>query len=36
MFAADVTWEISVPEERAAALTAALVELSRGEIEVVV
>ena len=34
-FAADVTWRISLPEERAAALAAALVELSHGEIEVV-
>ncbi len=34
-FAADVTWEIEAPEERAAALAAALVELSHGEIEVV-
>lgn len=35
-FAADVTWQISVPEEHAAALAAALVELSHGEIEVVI
>ncbi len=35
-FAADVTWQIAVPEERAAALATALVELSHGEIEVVV
>jgi uncharacterized YigZ family protein len=34
-FAADVTWHIRLPEERAAALAAALVELSHGEIEVV-
>jgi uncharacterized YigZ family protein len=34
-FAADVTWRIMLPEERAAALAAALVELSHGEIEVV-
>ena len=34
-FAADVTWRIALPEERAAALSAALVELSHGEIEVV-
>jgi uncharacterized YigZ family protein len=34
-FAADVTWRITLPEERAAALSAALVELSHGEIEVV-
>ncbi len=34
-FAADVTWRITLPEERAAALAAALVELSHGEIEVV-
>jgi putative IMPACT (imprinted ancient) family translation regulator len=34
-FAADVTWQIRVPEERAAALAAALVEISHGEIEVV-
>lgn len=35
VFAADVTWQIRVPEERAAGLAAALVDLSRGEIEVV-
>ena len=35
-FAADVTWQISVPEEHAPALAAALVELSHGEIEVVI
>lgn len=35
-FAADVTWQISVPEEQAAGLAAALVELSHGTIEVVV
>ncbi len=34
-YAADVTWEIEVPEERAAALAAALTELSHGEIETV-
>jgi len=34
-FAADVTWRIALPQERAAALAAALVELSHGEIEVV-
>ncbi len=34
-YAADVTWEIEVPEEQAAGLAAALIELSRGEIEVV-
>jgi uncharacterized YigZ family protein len=34
-FAADVTWRINVPEEQARALAAALVELSHGEIEVV-
>jgi uncharacterized YigZ family protein len=34
-FAADVTWRITLPEERAAALADALVELSHGEIEVV-
>jgi uncharacterized YigZ family protein len=34
-FAADVTWEITLPEERAEALAAALVDLSHGEIEVV-
>jgi uncharacterized YigZ family protein len=34
-FAADVTWRITLPEERAAALAAALIELSHGEIEVV-
>ncbi len=35
-FAADVTWRIALPEERATALSAALVELSHGEIEVVI
>lgn len=35
-FAADVTWQILVPEERLASLAATLVELSHGEIEVVV
>lgn len=34
-FAADVTWQIQTPVERAEALAAALVELSHGEIEVV-
>ncbi len=34
-FAADVTWQINVPEEQARPLAAALVELSHGEIEVV-
>jgi uncharacterized YigZ family protein len=34
-FAADVTWQVRVPEERAAALAAALVDLSHGEIAVV-
>ncbi len=34
-YAADVTWELEVPEERAAALVAALAELSRGEIVVI-
>jgi uncharacterized YigZ family protein len=34
-YAADVTWQITVPEERADALAAALIDLSRGEIEVV-
>jgi uncharacterized YigZ family protein len=34
-YAADVTWEIEVPEERAGALAAALIDLSHGEIEVV-
>jgi putative IMPACT (imprinted ancient) family translation regulator len=34
-YAADVTWQITVPEERADALAAALTDLSRGEIEVV-
>jgi uncharacterized YigZ family protein len=33
-FDADVTWHITVPEERLEALVAALVELSRGEIRV--
>ncbi len=35
-FAANVTWQISVPEERATSLAAALVDLSHGEIEVVI
>ena len=34
-YAADVTWQIRVPEEHAANLAAALIDLSRGEIEVV-
>ena len=34
-FAADVTWRITLPEERVASLSAALIELSHGEIEVV-
>ncbi len=34
-FAADVTWQITVPEERADALAAALVDLSHGALEVV-
>lgn len=34
-FAADVTWQITVPEERAAALAAALVDLSHGALTVV-
>jgi uncharacterized YigZ family protein len=34
-FAVDVTWQIKTPEERAVSLAAALVELSHGEIEVV-
>ena len=35
-YAADVTWQLRVPEEHATDLAAALVELSHGEIEVVV
>jgi uncharacterized YigZ family protein len=35
-FAVDVTWQIRLPEERASALAAALIEVSHGEIEVVV
>jgi putative IMPACT (imprinted ancient) family translation regulator len=35
-FAADVTWQLRVPEERAAALAEALVSLSNREIEVMV
>jgi putative IMPACT (imprinted ancient) family translation regulator len=35
-FAADVTWEIELPEERAQVFIAALAELSHGEIVVVV
>jgi uncharacterized YigZ family protein len=34
-YAADVTWHIRVPLERAGALRAALIELSHGELEVV-
>ena len=34
-FAADVTWQIQAPEEHVERLAAALVELSHGEIEVV-
>ena len=34
-FGADVTWRITLPEERAAAFSAARIELSHGEIEVV-
>ncbi len=34
-YAADVTWQIRVPEEQAASLMAALIDLSHGEIEVV-
>ena len=34
-YTADVTWQLRVPEERAAGLAAALVDLSHGEIEVV-
>ena len=34
-FAADVTWQIQMPEEQAERLAAALVELSRGELELV-
>jgi putative IMPACT (imprinted ancient) family translation regulator len=34
-YAADVTWQIRVPEEHAANLAAALIDLSHGEIEVV-
>jgi putative IMPACT (imprinted ancient) family translation regulator len=33
-FAANVTWEVLAPEEHAAALTAALLDLGRGEIAV--
>jgi uncharacterized YigZ family protein len=33
-FNADVTWHITVPEERLDALVAALIELSRGEIRI--
>jgi uncharacterized YigZ family protein len=33
-YAADVTWSIQVPEEYAAGLAAALVDLSHGELEV--
>jgi uncharacterized YigZ family protein len=34
-FAAEVTWQIRVPEEQAARLAAALTEFSRGELEIV-
>ncbi len=34
-FAADVTWQLQAPEEQADRLAAALVELSRGELEIV-
>ena len=34
-FAADVTWQVRVPEEKAAGLVQAVGELSHGEIEVV-
>ena len=34
-YAADVTWQLRVPQERAADLTAALIALSNGQIEVV-
>lgn len=34
-YAADVTWEIEVPEEQAAGLVAALIELSHAEIQVI-
>lgn len=34
-FAADVTWQVQAPEEQAEGLAAALMELSHGEIEVV-
>lgn len=34
-FAADVTWQIQAPEEQSDGLAAALVELSRGELQVV-
>jgi uncharacterized YigZ family protein len=34
-FAADVTWQIETPEEHVERLAAALVELSRGELEIV-
>ena len=35
-FDADVTWHVTVPEERLDALVAALLELSRGEIRIAV
>jgi len=35
-FAAGVTWEVQAPEERVAALAAAVAEMSAGEVEVVV
>ncbi|MGE5603129.1 MAG: YigZ family protein [Nitrososphaerales archaeon] len=34
-FAADVTWQIQAPEEQVEKLVAALVELGRGELEIV-
>ncbi|MEJ5199938.1 MAG: YigZ family protein, partial [Anaerolineae bacterium] len=34
-YAADVTWQLRVPQERAAELAAALVALSHGQIEVI-
>ncbi len=35
-FAADVTWQIQVPEEQASRLAAALTDFSRGELEIVI
>ena len=35
-FAADVTWEIRAPEEKVAALGAALVDMSHGEIDIMI